>query len=53
MKLQLWTTTANGEANECLGEIDVEDEEWYDAQCDDGSALELIRDLASEVNGGC
>jgi hypothetical protein len=52
MKLQLWTTV-NGEANDLLGEVDVDDEEWHDAQADGGDAIQLIRDLATEIDGGC
>jgi len=52
MKLQLWTTV-NGQPDEMLGEVDVDDDEWNDAQADGGSALELIRDLAVEIDGGC
>lgn len=48
MKLQLWTTI-NGEADDLLGEVEVDDEEWFDAQADGGSALELIQSLATEV----
>lgn len=48
MKLQLWTTV-NGEPDDLLGQVDVDDEEWQNAQVDGGSAIELIRDLASEV----
>lgn len=52
MKLQLWTTV-NGEADDLLGEVDVDDEEWHNAQADGGDAIQLIRDLATEVDGGC
>jgi hypothetical protein len=48
MKLQLWTTV-NGDPNELLGEVDVDDEEWENAQASAGDAYELITDLASEV----
>lgn len=48
MKLQLWTTV-NGEADEMLGEVDIDDEEWHNAQACGGDALELIQNLASEV----
>jgi hypothetical protein len=48
MKLQLWTNV-NGQADECLGEIDVDDQEWNDAQGCSGDALELIQALASEM----
>ena len=48
MKLQLWTT-AHGDPNELLGEVDVDDEEWENAQACAGDAYELITDLASEV----
>lgn len=51
MKLQLWTTV-DGQPDEMLGEIDVDDEEWYDAQSSGGDALELIRNLAVEIDGG-
>lgn len=50
MKLQLWTTDANGEPDELLGEIDVDDGQWADAQTGAGEARELIQELASEVN---
>jgi hypothetical protein len=49
MKLQLWTT-ANGEADELLGEVDVDNNEWANAQADGGYAINLIRDLAAEVS---
>lgn len=52
MKLQLWTTV-NGQADEMLGEIDVDDDDWHDAQVDGVDARELIRELAIEVDGGC
>lgn len=48
MKLQLWTTV-NGEANECLGEVEVDEEEWTNAQACAGDAFELITDLAAEI----
>lgn len=47
MKLQLWTTV-DGQADDMIGEIDVDEEEWNDAQADGGSALELIQALAIE-----
>ena len=50
MKLQLWTTV-NGEADDLLGEVDVDDELWLDAQSSPGDALQLIQDLADEVSG--
>jgi len=52
MKLQLWTTV-DGQADDLLGEIDVDDDEWNDAQADSGSAINLILDLAAEIEGGC
>lgn len=52
MKLQLWTTV-NDQADESLGEIDVDDEEWHDAQADAGSALDLVQTLASELGSEC
>lgn len=52
MKLQLWTTI-NGQADDMLGEIDVDDEEWNNAQTEGADALQLIRDLAVEIDGGC
>jgi hypothetical protein len=52
VKLQLWTTAATGDADTFLGEVEVDDKEWHDAQCSSGSALELIRTLVSEVDGG-
>lgn len=52
MKLQLWTTV-NGQADDLLGEIDVDDDEWHDAQADGGSALELVQSLASELGSEC
>lgn len=48
MKLQLWTTVY-GLPDVLLGEIDVDDEQWLYAQAGSGDALELIRELASEV----
>jgi hypothetical protein len=48
MKLQLWTTV-NGEPDELLGEIDVDDEQWHNAQACPGDAHELICDLAGEL----
>lgn len=48
MKLQLWTTV-NGHAEDCLGEIEVDDEQWRNAQACAGDAYELITDLAAEV----
>lgn len=48
MKLQLWTTV-NGEANEFLGEVEVDDKEWNNAQACAGDAFELITDLATEL----
>jgi hypothetical protein len=50
MKLQLWTTV-DGHAEECLGEIDVDDEQWHYAQACAGDAYELITDLANECQG--
>lgn len=52
MKLQLWTTV-NDEADELLGEIDVDDEEWNNAQADGADARELIVNLASELGSDC
>lgn len=52
MKLQLWTTV-NGQADGLLGEIDVDDEEWYDAQSSGADAMQMIQELASEIDGGC
>lgn len=51
MKLQLWTTVA-GEPDDLLGEVDVDDQEWMDAQADGADARQLILDLAAEVEGG-
>lgn len=48
MKLQLWTTV-DGQADDLLGEVEVDDEEWRNAQTEGGDALELIRDLAMEI----
>lgn len=48
MKLQLWTTV-NGDPDELLGEVEVDDEQWINAQTEGGDALELIRDLAMEI----
>lgn len=52
MKLQLWTTV-DGEPDDLLGEIDVDDDEWHDAQADAGRALELVQSLASELGSEC
>lgn len=52
MKLQLWTTV-NGEPDDLLGEIDVDDEEWHNAQAEGADARQLILDLATEIDGGC
>jgi len=52
MKLQLWTTV-DGEPEDMLGEIEVSDEDWYDAQSSGADSLRLIQDLAAEVHGGC
>lgn len=49
MKLQLWTTDDTGQANEFLGEVDVDDETWVYVQTDGADALELMRALADEV----
>jgi hypothetical protein len=48
VKLQLWTTV-NGNADELLGEVDVDDEEWNNAQAEGADARELILALASEM----
>lgn len=48
MKLQLWRAF-DGEANDFLGEVDVSDEEWENAQACAGDAYELITCLAEEV----
>lgn len=50
MKLQLWTTV-DGEADELLGELDVNDQEWWAGQTDPGSALALLGNLADEIVG--
>lgn len=52
MKLQLWTIV-NGQANDLLGEVNVDDDEWRDAQADGGSALGLVLDLADELGSDC
>lgn len=52
MKLQLWTTDVTGQPDDLLGEVEIGDDEWADAQTDSGSALGLIQDLADEVDGG-
>ena len=51
MKLQLWTDTGgdNPQADDLLGEIDVDDDAWTDAQSSPADALMLIQDLALEV----
>lgn len=51
MKLQLWTTV-NDQADQFLGEIEVDDEEWHNAQAEGADARQLILDLAAEVDGG-
>ena len=48
MKLQLWTDV-DGNADELLGEIDVDDDAWTDAQSSPGDAIALIQDLALEI----
>jgi hypothetical protein len=48
MKLQLWTTV-DGQAEDCLGEVEVDDEQWQSAQACAGDAFELITDLAAEI----
>lgn len=48
MKLQLWTTV-NGEPDDMLGEIEVDDEEWHDAQSSGADAMQMIQDLAVEI----
>lgn len=52
MKLQLWTTDASGRPDEWLGEVEVGDEEWMNAQAEGADARQLILDLAAEVEGG-
>lgn len=52
MKLQLWTTV-DGQADDMLGEVDVDDDEWNNAQADGADARQLILDLAVEIDGGC
>lgn len=37
MKLQLWSTV-DGQADDLLGEVDVDDEEWRDAQANGADA---------------
>lgn len=51
MKLQLWTTV-DGQPDDLLGEVEVGDEEWMNAQAEGADARQLILDLAAEVEGG-
>lgn len=48
MMLQLWTT-ANGQPEDLLGEIEVDDETLRDAQSSPGDSLQLIQDLTAEA----
>lgn len=52
MKLQLWTTNANGDPGEFLGEVEVSDEYWINCTSASCDAFELLQNLADEVNGG-
>lgn len=53
MLLQLWTADDEGRhAEDFLGEVRVDDDEWANAQDCAGDAYELITDLAAEVNDG-
>lgn len=51
VKLQLWTTV-DGQPDDLLGEVEVGDEEWMNAQAEGADARQLILDLAAEVEGG-
>ncbi len=42
MKLQLWTTV-NGQADELLGEIDIDDQNGTTRKTSGGDALELMQ----------
>jgi hypothetical protein len=52
VKLQLWSESLDGQPDELLGQVDVDDEFWENATACAGDAFELITDLATEVNGG-
>lgn len=46
--LQLWSTL-NGQPEDLLGEIEVDDETLRDAQSSPADSLQLIQDLTAEA----
>jgi len=48
MMLQLWTTV-DGQPDDLLGEIEVDDETLRDAQSSPADSLQLVQDLTAEA----